>query len=80
MYGDAQAEKAGDDDLFNGEQASIHLFSHTKKKKTFFFGGVNYNDIKKIGISNLDINPYIPLDKKAWKNLTFNTFSFTVLS
>ena len=47
MYGDAQAEKAGDGDLWN-EGASIDpsLFTYENKDK-LFFGGVKYRDIKK---------------------------------
>ena len=65
MYGDAQAEKAGDGDLWN-EGASIDpsLFTYENKDK-LFFGGVKYRDIKKMGISDLDLNPYLPLEKKV---------------
>lgn len=65
MYGDAQAEKAGDGDLWN-EGASINpsLFTYENKDK-LFFGGVKYRDIKKMGISDLDLNPYLPLEKKV---------------
>ena len=69
MYGDAQAEKAGDDDLFNGgANIDTRIFSYDEKKENLHFGGVNYNDLEKFGISKLDIEPYMPLDKKALKD------------
>ena len=48
IYGDAQAERAGDDDLWK-EGASIPLqFLTYEKKENLYFGGVNYYDLKKI--------------------------------
>ncbi len=73
MYGDAQAEKAGDGDLHN-EGASINpsLFTY-ENKNDLFFGGVKYRDIKKMGISDLDLKPYLPLEKKVLEKLDITT-------
>ena len=66
IYGDAQAERAGDDDLWK-EGASIPLqFLTYEKKENLYFGGVNYYDLKKNNISELDILPYMPIHKKDY--------------
>ena len=36
------------------------------KKKGFYFGGVNYKDLKKFGISEHDIKPYLPIHKNDY--------------
>ena len=78
MYGDAQAEKAGDDNLWKeGSSLPPEIFFY-EKKKDLYFGGVNYKDLKKFGISEHDIKPYLPIHKndynKEIKNLVLPYF------
>jgi N-acetyl sugar amidotransferase len=66
MYGDAQAEKAGDDDLWQGGVSINPKVFTYKNKKDLFFGGVNYYDLKKYGINEHDIKPYMPIEEKEF--------------
>ena len=61
IFGDAQAENSGDDDLFKGgAQINTQIYSYNKKED-LFFGGVNYKELKKYDISEFDIDPYMPI-------------------
>ncbi len=73
IYGDAQAEKCGDDNLWN-EGASLNpkIFTYDKLED-LFFGGVNYNDLGKHGISKYDIKPYLPIQKNEFKKFEIHT-------
>ena len=48
MYGDAQAEKAGDDNLWKEVRVLPPEIFLYEKKKDLYFGGVNYKGFKKI--------------------------------
>ena len=43
-----------------------HLRYFFTKKKDLYFGGVNYKDLKKFGISEHDIKPYLPIHKNDY--------------
>ena len=67
IYGDAQAEKCGDNNLWNdGASINPKIFTYDKLEN-LFFGGVNYNDLSNFGISKNDIKPYLPLKKEDYE-------------
>ncbi len=73
IYGDAQAEKCGDDNLWD-EGASLNpkIFSYDKLED-LFFGGVSYNDLNKYGITKHDIKPYLPIKREEFEKFNIQT-------
>ena len=73
IYGDAQAEKCGDNNLWNyGASLNPKIFTYDKLDD-LYFGGVNYNDLQKYGISKHDIRPYLPIKKSDYNELNIET-------
>ena len=73
IYGDAQAEKCGDNNLWNdGASLNPRIFTYDKFDD-LYFGGVSYNELHKHGKSKHDIKPYLPIKKSDYQKFNIET-------
>ena len=69
IYGDSYAEKGVGGDLYSdGKFVNPKLFTY-KKNDDLYFGGVHKSDLKKYGVGETDILPYLPLKEENLQNI-----------